>query len=89
MKKPNAKELIPAMTAVAVMRSLPMPIGMNTIIERCLLDDIPIKQVLYATSVAQDGSSVSVQTQVPPLWVKIDACKIKVRTRNWEKRYQH
>jgi hypothetical protein len=29
--------------------------------------DIPIKQALYATSVAQVGSVVSVQTQVPPL----------------------
>ena len=29
--------------------------------------DIPIKQALYATSVAQVGSAVSVQTQVPPL----------------------
>ncbi len=32
-----------------------------------LLRDIPIKQALYATSVAQVGSAVSVQTQVPPL----------------------
>lgn len=32
-----------------------------------LLRDIPIKQSLYATSVAHVGSAVSVQTQVPPL----------------------
>jgi hypothetical protein len=41
---------------------------------------VPIKQVLYAISVAHVGSTISVQTQVPPLWVKIDDYMIRAKT---------
>jgi hypothetical protein len=44
-----------------------------------ILTDVPIKQELYATSVAHVGSTVLVQIQVPPLCVKIDDYKISTR----------
>lgn len=45
MKKPNAKELMPAIAAVAVMISLLIPAGMSKII-RLVVRDIPIKHEL-------------------------------------------
>jgi hypothetical protein len=45
VKKPNAKELMPVMTAVAVMISLLISTGMSTMI-RQVFRDIPIKHEL-------------------------------------------
>lgn len=71
MRKPKAKDPIPAIAAVAVMRSRLRPFEFSYEIDTGM-GNSPTRHLVYSGLLLQNGLLGSLHTQVPPLSVKID-----------------